>query len=113
MTLELFLFFFSLRKLFLLAYLLTVLCDALLLLFVLLSDRFYWHDGFTPTLDIPRRFQIYLLGLVIEELLSAQDQDQDRLSPKSRLEETCNCLLLRSVHLVLLIRHSRLSRETN
>lgn len=49
--------FFSLRKWFPLAYLLTGLCGALLL-FILLSGRSYWHDCFTTTLDIPRRFQI-------------------------------------------------------
>jgi hypothetical protein len=69
--------------------------------FVLLSGRSYWHDCFTLTLDILAVSRSYLLGLVIEQFLS--DQDPSPLA-KSCLEEiACTCLLLLSVHPVLLL----------
>jgi hypothetical protein len=96
-TLELLLFFSSLRKLFCLVYLLTGLFDAPLLL-VLPPGRFYWHDRFTPLgipLGIPRRSQI----------LSTWPGNRADQYPLSKELSRRNCLHLPALpfHLVLLL----------
>lgn len=62
----------------------------------LLSGRSYWHDRFTSTLDIPRRFQILSTWPGNRAILErSRSRSKHPFSAKSCLEESaCTCLLL-------------------